>query len=493
MDESSIAVIVEEVVRKLSEQGIGPAAAPPKMSSERNVPAASSDGSTGLRGVFKTIDQAVESAWKTVQQYRNASLATRRKVIDAIRRTTHALKDDFARRELEETKLGRYDHKVKKLEVCADLTPGVEELTTRCWTGDDGLTVEEYAPYGVIAAVTPTTHAVPTMINNAISILSGGNTVVFNAHPASKRIFAYALDKYNEAIFNATGYDTLINCVEEPTIESGREMFNHPKVRVLLVTGGPAVVREALKTPKKAITAGPGNPPVVVDETAILSQAARDIILGAGFDNNILCIGEKEVFVVASVADKLIAEFKKRGCVELTAAQMDALAKQAFKCEGQHGTAKGCAGTVLNRELIGRSAQVLAKSIGLDVPADCPLLIGETDFENPWVQHEQMMMFMPIVRCRDVDEAIDMAVRAEHGFGHTAVIHSLNVANMTKMGKAMNCSIFVKNGPTYAGLGVGGEGHTSFSIASPTGEGLTTARTFCRIRRCTLVDYLRIV
>jgi aldehyde dehydrogenase len=341
--------------------------------------------------------------------------------------------------------------------------------------------------------VTPVTHVVPTMANNAISILSGGNTVVFNGHPGGKRIFAHALDKFNQAIERITGYTNLMTCVAEPTIDTGKAMFNHPKVRVLLVTGGGAVVREALKTPKKSITAGPGNPPVVVDETAVLPKAARDIIAGGGYDNNILCIGEKEVFVVASVADKLMDEFRKIGCVELTAAQIDDLAKQSFKCEGQHGSTQGCGGAVLNRDLIGRSAQVLAKSIGLDVPADCAMLIGETEFDNPWVQHEQMMMFLPIVRCRNVDEAIDMAVRAEHGYGHTAVIHSLNVANMTKMGKLMNCSIFVKNGPSYAGLGVGGEGYGSYSIASPTGEGITTARTFCRIRRCALIDYLRIV
>lgn len=485
MDESSISVIVDEVVKKLQQQGIGSSAA------ARGNGASTSSGSQ--HGVFASIDEAAEAAWRAQQSYGDASVETRKKVIETIRRTAHQLKEDFARRELDETKLGRYDHKVGKVEVCADLTPGVEDLVTRCWTGDHGLTVEEYAPYGVIGAVTPVTHVIPTMINNAISILAGGNTAVFNPHPQGKRSFVYAMAKFNDAIQAATGHSNLITCTSEPTIESGKAMFNHPKVRVLLVTGGGAVVREALKTPKKAITAGPGNPPVVVDETAVIPQAARDIILGAGFDNNILCIGEKETFVVAKVADALMAELRRLGCVELTTAQIDALAKVSFKCEGEHGAAKSCGGATVNRDLVGRSAHVLAKSIGLDVPEDCPLLIGETDLHNAWVQHEQMMMFMPIVRCRDVDQAIEFAVQAEHGYGHTAVIHSLNVANMTKMGKAMNCSIFVKNGPSYSGLGVGGEGHTSFSIASPTGEGITTARTFCRQRRCALIDYLRIV
>lgn len=489
MDERSISIIVEEVLRKLGPQGTSSATlapvAPPRETA--------SNGSTGMHGVFKTIDEAANAAFDAFQKFMGSSLETRKKIIDALRAFTLENKELWARLELDETKLGRYEHKIGKLESAATLTPGVEDLQPRVWSGDHGLTVEEYAPFGVIGAVTPVTHPIPTMLGNATSILAGGNTVVFNAHPNSKRIFANVLAQYNDVIYKASGFRNLLTCVEVPTIETGREMFHHPKVRVLLVTGGGAVVREALNTPKKAIAAGPGNPPVVVDETANIPKAAADIIIGAGFDYNLLCIGEKEVFVVNKVADQLIAEMKKLGCVQLSSSQIDALAQQAFKCKGDHNSAKGCAGTSLNRALVGRSPQVLAASIGLEIPADCPMLIGETSFENPWVQHEQMMMFLPIVRCSDVDQAIDFAFRAEHGYGHTAMIHSMNVATMTKMGKIMNCSIFVKNGPSIAGLGIGGEGYSSFSIAGPTGEGITSARTFCRVRRCALVDYLRVV
>jgi len=486
LQETQIAAIIDEVVKKLAERGIGHGG---------SAPAAKSNGRGlgGQRGVFATMDEACNAAWNAQQVYGDATLEQRKKVVDAIRETTFANKQEFAEMELAETKLGRLDHKLAKLEGSAKLTPGVEDLVTRCWSGDDGLSLEELAPYGVIGAVTPVTHVIPTMINNGISILAAGNTAVFNGHPGGKKSFTYALDKFNTAIERATGLQNLLTCVAEPTIESGKEMFNHPKVRVLLVTGGGAVVKEALKTPKKAITAGPGNPPVVVDETSVLPQAARDILDGAGFDNNILCIGEKEVFVVASVADKLIAEMKKLGAFELSQQQIDELARKAFNTKGDVNNFRSCGGALLNRDMVGKGAQFLAKTIGVDVPAECPMLIGECGLDHIWVQSEQMMNFLPITRCRDVDQAIDFAVQTEHGYGHTAVIHSLNVANMTKMGKAMNCSIFVKNGPSFAGLGMGGEGHTSFSIASPTGEGITTARTFSRIRRCTLVDYLRVV
>jgi aldehyde dehydrogenase len=486
LNETQIAAIVDEVVKTLKERGVATPAA-------RTASSSNGRGTAGMHGVFDTMDEACVAAWDAQKIYGDATLEQRKKVIAAIRETALANRQDFAERELAETKLGRLDHKLMKLDGCANLTPGVEHLQTICWTGDDGLTVEELAPYGVIAAVTPVTHVVPTMVNNAISILAGGNTAVFNGHPGGKKVFAYALDKFNAAIERATALRNLMTCIAEPTIESGKEMFNHAKVRVLLVTGGPGVVKEALKTPKKAITAGPGNPPVVVDETAVIPQAARDIIAGAGFDNNILCIGEKEVFVVQAIADKLIAELKRQGCVELNAQQLDELARKAFQTQGDVKNFRSCGGSMLNRDFVGKDAHFLAGQIDIEVPKDCPMLIGETSSDHMWVQSEQMMCFIPIVRCANVDEAISLAVQAEHGYGHTAVIHSLNVANMTKMGKAMNCSIFVKNGPSYAGLGMGGEGHTSFSIASPTGEGITTARTFCRWRRCTLVDYLRIV
>ncbi len=104
-----------------------------------------------------------------------------------------------------------------------------------------------------------------------------------------------------------------------------------------------------------------------------------------------------------------------------------------------------------------------------------------------------MMPFLPLVRVPDVNAAIDQAVAAEHGYRHTAVMHSRNVESMTRMARECRCTLFVKNGASTAGLGAGGEGYTSFSIATPTGEGATSARTFTRQRRCTLVDYFRIV
>jgi acyl-CoA reductase-like NAD-dependent aldehyde dehydrogenase len=407
--------------------------------------------------------------------------------VEAVRRVGIENAEMFARETFAETGMGRVADKIAKHIGCATLTPGFEDLETTAWSGDHGLTIEEMAPFGVIGAVTPSTHPVPTMLNNTISNLVAGNGAVFNGHPGGKRVFAHGLALMNQAIVAAGGPANIVSCVAEPTIESANEMFNHPDIRLLLITGGPGVVKAAMTAPKRVIAAGPGNPPVVVDETADLQKAAISIINGASFDCNVLCTGEKEVFVVDTVADELKRHMVANGCYELTTQQIEQLAAQVFQ------TKEGSSEPVLNRARVGNEPAALAATIGLQVPATTRMLIGETSKDHHFVQHEQMTSFLPIVRTRDVDQAIDFALEAEHGFGHTSMIHSRNIAAMDKMARLVNTTIFVKNGPSYAGGGSEGEGTLSYSIATPTGEGLTTARTFTRKRRCALVDYFRIV
>jgi aldehyde dehydrogenase len=259
---------------------------------------------------------------------------------------------------------------------------------------------------------------------------------------------------------------------------------------LLCVTGGPGVVQAALKAGKRAICAGPGNPPVLVDDTAWMERAARAIIQGAAYDNNLLCIGEKEVFALESIAAQLMAELEKQGAVRLNAAQLERLTKAAFVFkEGQGG---GCPEPVVNKDFIGKDPSVLAQAAGIDIPAKTQLLFAETDAQHPFVIEEQMMPFLPIVRVKSVEEGIAAAKTAEHNYKHTAIIHSHNIEHMTAMARALDTTLFIKNGPCMAGLGSGGEGYLSFSIATPTGEGVTNPKTFTRVRRCVMVDNLRI-
>jgi aldehyde dehydrogenase len=391
--------------------------------------------------------------------------------------------------EMQETKIGRLEHKIEKLRTLGERTPGVEFLRTEAYSGDRGLAVIEHAPFGVIGAITPVTHSLPTITGNAVNMLSAGNSMVVNPHPSGKRVAAEGVRRFNKAIYDELGIDNLICVIAEPTLESAAQIFKHRDIALICVTGGPAVARAALNSGKRAIVAGPGNPPVVVDETADLDRAARSIIRGAAYDNNLLCIAEKEVFVVAKVFDAMMAAMERAGAARLNAAEVDRLTRAAIVSvgDGEHKH------DVPAKEFLGQDAAVLAKAAGKKVSEKTELVFGETDESNPFVPVEQMMPFLPFVRCRDVDEAIAKARHYEHGFRHTAIIHSRDVRNMTKMGRALDTTLFVKNGPCMASLGIGGEGYLSFSIAGPTGEGVTTPLTFTRERRCSMIDDLWIL
>ncbi|MCS7236733.1 MAG: aldehyde dehydrogenase EutE [Thermoguttaceae bacterium] len=443
----------------------------------------------GRLGLFTDVNDAVAAAREAFELLSRRTLADRKRILDHIRRIAINQAEELGRMEFEETRIGRLPHKIEKMRVCGERIPGIEFLKSDVFSGDHGLTVIEYAPFGVIGVITPITHSLPTLTGNAINMIAAGNTLVVNPHPGGKRVAAEGVRRYNEAIYRDVGIDNLITIIVEPTLETARQIFNHPDVNLLCVTGGAGVVKAAMQTAKRAIVAGPGNPPVVVDETADLARAARSIIRGAAYDNNLLCIAEKQVFAVESIFDQLMAEMEKAGAVRLTSREIDRLTQLAITTVGE-GADKH---EVPVREFIGQDASVLAAAVGRAVPKETELLFGETDESNPFVRVEQMMPFIPFIRCRNVDEAIEAAYRSEHGFRHTAIIHSRNIDNITRMGKRMDTVLFVKNGPSLAGLGIGGEGYLSFSIAGPTGEGVTTPLTFTRPRHCVMVDNLRIL
>ncbi len=361
---------------------------------------------------------------------------------------------------------------------------GVEAMRSDARTDKYGMCLIERAPWGVIGMVLPATHPIPTMASNAINVIAAGNTAVFSPHPVGARAACYALQVFNREIRRELGIVNALATVREPSIRSAEEIFKHPDIALLCVTGGPAVVRAAGKHGKRVIAAGPGNPPVVVDETADLDAAARDIITGGSFDNNLLCIGEKEIFVVKSVADAFKAAMKKAGAVELDAEAIDRLTKAAF--EFKDGYSAGCGHGHLKRDLIGKDVSVLAAAAGVRVPPGTDLLFGETPAEHAFVVEEQMMPFVPMVRVGCIDAAIRESLKAEHGYRHTAMIHSRNIDNVTKMARAMNTTLFVHNAPCVAALGGDGAGYLSFSIATPTGEGVTTPLTFTRERQLTV-------
>ncbi|MDR0869543.1 MAG: aldehyde dehydrogenase EutE [Planctomycetaceae bacterium] len=480
ISEPVIRNIVEEVVKRIATEATNGIAARLNGFSKSY---------RGYNGLFSDPDDAVAAAKNAFEELQARTIAERKEILNIIRRIVIDQSVELGTMEMNETKIGRLEHKIDKLVGLGKNAPGVEFLRSESFSGDHGLTVIEFSPFGVIGAVSPVTHSLPTIANNAINMIASGNTVVFNPHPSGKRIAAEGVRRFNEAILKSHGIDNLINVIVEPTMETADVIFKHPQVNLLIVTGGPGVAKAALSQAKRAIVAGPGNPPVVVDETADLDRAARSIIFGAAYDNNLLCLAEKEVFVVESVFDAMLQAMERAGAVKLSAAEVDAFTKKGIVQVGE-GDKKHDAPS---REFLGKDAKVLAAGIGKSVSDKTEIIFGETDRDNPFVPVEQMMPFLPFVRVKDFDEGVALAKKAEHGFRHTAIIHSSNVYNMTKMGRVMDTTIYVKNGPSTAGNGGGGEGWSSFSIAGPTGEGITTPLTFTRQRRCALIDSLHIL
>ncbi|WP_096156247.1 MULTISPECIES: aldehyde dehydrogenase family protein [Bacillus] len=436
-------------------------------------------------GVFATVDEAVAAAKVAWEKLRVLPLATRTAMVEKMREVSRAHAEELANLAVQETGLGRVQHKVAKNLLAANKTPGVEDIVSTTYSGDNGLTLVEYAPIGVFGSITPTTNPAATVINNSISLVAAGNVVVYNPHPSAKQVSIKTIQLLNEAIVAAGGPENTLTSVANPNIETSNEVMKHPGINALVVTGGGIVVKAAMAAGKKVIAAGPGNPPVVVDETAIISKAASDIVTGASFDNNVLCTAEKEVFVVEKVANALKSEMVKNGAFELKGFQLEkVLAKVLVNNNGKFYP---------NKDFVGKDASVILQAAGIQASPDVKLLITETKEDHPLVVTEMLMPILPIVRVPDVDKAIELAVIAEKGNRHTAIMHSQNVTNLTKMAKEIQATIFVKNGPSVSGLGFESEGFTTLTIAGPTGEGLTSAKTFTRQRRCVLVDSFRII
>lgn len=441
------------------------------------------EASNSQKGVFDTMGEALAAVEIAYKQFRGYTIEQREKMISKIREFTLNEAENMALLGVKETGMGRVEDKIVKHQLVANKTPGTEDIKPSAYSGDAGLTLVEMAPFGIIGSITPSTNPSETVICNSMGMIAGGNAVVFNPHPNAKETSNYAVDLVNRAILEAGGPENLVVTVKNPTKESSDEMMESPLVKMLVATGGPGVVKALLSSGKKAIGAGAGNPPVIVDDTADIEKAGKDIVLGASFDNNLPCIAEKECFVLRNVADSLIKAMTENGAYLLNQEQTKQLVRVALtEKNGKY---------MLNKKWVGKNAGLFLKELGIS--ADPRLIICETDANHPFVQEELMMPILPIVRVNNIEEAIELGVQAEHGNRHTAHIHSKNVDHLTRFAKAVETTIFVKNAPSYAGIGAGGEGYTTFTIAGPTGEGLTAAHSFTRQRRCVLVDGLHIV
>jgi propionaldehyde dehydrogenase len=470
--------INEDVIRKIVEETLG------QLSGNAVVSGVAHSGASGW--MFDDMADAIAAAKRAQETLVGLSLEKRSLLLASMRRASLDNLEYFSRIAHEETGYGRIADKIEKNKIAALKTPGIEDLHPVAYSGDDGLTIVEGAPFGVIGSITPSTNPTSTVINNSISMIAAGNAVVYNPHPAAKHASQEAIRILNEAVVAAGGPVGLMATVTTPTLDTSKVLMAHPDVKLLAVTGGEAVVGVAMKSGKKVVAAGPGNPPVIVDETADVEKAAKDIVDGASMDNNVLCVAEKECFIVDAVFDKLVSGMLLHGSYKVSGADIDKIVNTVFQKDDKGNT-------VVNRAFVGRDATHILKSSGVAYSGDPRLVIAEVDKNHPFVQIEMLMPVLGLVRVRSFDEALEEAFKAEHSNKHSAMIHSTNIHNMSRAAEKMDTTIFVKNAPSYCGLGYQGEGYATLTIATPTGEGLTSAKSFTRARRCVLKGDFRII
>ena len=478
LTEQQIRQLTDEIVRELSGMIQKEAGEQPRQSG------LSAGAPCPRRWLCDTAAEAVENAKASQAALAEMTLERRGSLIGAMRRAAVENAAYLAELAHKETGYGHVEDKIQKNLLAANGTPGIEDLGTEAQTGDKGLTIMERAPFGVIGSITPSTNPTATVINNAISMIAGGNAVVFNPHPSARHASQEAMRVLNEAIMEAGGPPALITAVREPSLESGQAIMDHPDIPLLSITGGEAVVQVAMKSGKRVIAAGPGNPPVIVDDTADIEDAAKKIVDGASFDNNVLCVAEKEVFAFRNIADRLMGAMEKNGAIRIYGEDIERVARTTLKyADGAH---------VINRDYVGRDAVVILRDSGVPFTGNPRLIIAEVDKNHPFIHTEMLMPVLGITRVGGIDEAVEEAFRAERGCKHSAIMHSTNVHNLSQAARRLNTTIFVKNAPSVAGLGFGGEGCASMTIATPTGEGITSARTFTRYRRCVMFGDFRI-
>src|SRR5205814_10536993 len=188
----------------------------------------------GEYGVFSNVDQAVSAATEAQKKLVRLSLDDRDSIVKLVKQMAKQNAQEWGKMELDETKIGRLDHKIEKLQIL-ELVPGVEFLKTTAMSGSNGICLEEYAPYGVIGVITPVTHSVPTLSANVINMVASGNSIVANPHPSGANCAAHVVREYNKAIAARFGIEQLVTIIVPPTLETADAMINHRGIPLLVV------------------------------------------------------------------------------------------------------------------------------------------------------------------------------------------------------------------------------------------------------------------
>lgn len=430
--------------------------------------------------LLKTPDAALEQARMMLDRARWAATRMQKldraavmRVCDAVAKAGHARAQEFAEAAVRETGMGVVAHKLQKNQACStgiwDLYKGEDFIAPRIQA--DRKIVELPRPAGVIFALVPVTNPVATVYFKTLLALMTRNAIILSPHPQARGVCSDAARVLAEAAKAAGAPDGVVQVIEAPTIPLIETLMGDDRIDLIVATGGPAVVKAAYRSGNPAIGVGPGNAPVVVDDSADLKAAAKRIVSSKSFDNSILCTNESTVLAFASIADRLLDAMKAEGAHLCTPDQVAKLRALLFTDTG------------FNTQMIGKDAEVIARAAGFSAPG-AKILLTPVDMVQPEEKlvREKLAPVLAFARVAGIDQAISAArsMMRKAGQGHSAVIHSKREANILAFAAAVPALRVGVN--VGASLGASGfETHlgpsmtigTGFAGGSSLGENLT--------------------
>nr|WP_319777136.1 bifunctional acetaldehyde-CoA/alcohol dehydrogenase [uncultured Sphaerochaeta sp.] len=308
-------------------------------------------------------------------------------------------------------------------------------------------TIKVAEPIGILCGIIPTTNPTSTAIFKALISLKTRNAIIFSPHPRAKGCTVNAARTVLEAAVKAGAPDDIIGWIDEPSIEMTNQLMTHPKINMILATGGPGMVKAAYSSGKPAVGVGAGNTPALLDETADIKMAVSSILMSKTFDNGVICASEQSMVVHKDIYDDVKEELTLRGAYILNKTEKNKVADLII--DPKRGT--------VNPAIVGQPAATIAGLAGLNVNPKTKVLIGEVkdiDAKEPFA-HEKLSPCLALYKCKDWEEGIDMARRLVElgGIGHTSVIYTdpMNQERIDTFGNILKTGRILVNMPASHG------------------------------------------
>ncbi len=401
--------------------------------------------------VAQMIDDLVQKADKALDEYMKLDQKQVDEITKAMALAGLSAQMKLAKMAVEETGRGVFEDKVTKNifateyiyhSIKYDKTVGIIE------DNDDESYMEIAEPVGVVAGVTPTTNPTSTVMFKSIICAKTRNPIIFGFHPSAQQCSKEAAIVLRDAAIKAGAPENCIQWIDYPSIDATSHLMNHPKVAMILATGGAGMVHSAYSAGKPALGVGPGNAPCFIEKTAPLHQALTDLMLSKSFDNGMICASEQAAIIEAPIYDEAVEFMKKQGCYFATKEEAKKIEPVVINLEKK----------VVNAAVVGKYAYEIAEMAGISIPKSTKVICVEIEDvgEDYPLSREKLSPVLAVVKAKDVEDGMKKSETMLElgGLGHTAVIHSKNEDVIQEFGKRMKASRIVVNTPSsFGGIG----------------------------------------